>query len=1006
MPSRVSSPTLVGRHQELERTLAHLRGETPSQRRLIVVAGEAGVGKTRFVEEVANQARRLGFVVLAGGCLNLGDAYPYAPFVEALRDLSRPIPASAAESPLEIGDGHLSHILFPVSNPPSAAASPGLPYSSPQATLFEGLLRFLVQVTEAAPALVLIEDLHWADRSSIDLLSFLTRNVRSERLTLLTTYRTDEVVRKHPLTPFLAELERSGRAERVTLPRLDRKEVAQLLTAIQGETPEPNVVDQIYTRSEGNPFFAEELLAAGLPTGRLPETLREVLLTRAASLTGRSRDLLRVASAAGRRVSATLLAKVSARPERELIPALREAVAHQILIVGEPGTAQEDEYLFRHALMQEAVYSDLLPGERTRLHESYAEALTETGELERDSSIAGELAHHWYAAHNLPNALESSIRAGFSAESVFAFPEAQAHYERALELWDRVLNPYGLAGMDRVSLLENAARVAAEVEPSRAVSYLLSALEIPDTQLDPSRAALLHERLGQSRWMAGDSDGALAAYEEAVRLVPAMPPSIARARVLAGLAQVLMVYPRPEDSKPIAEEAVEVARAVGADDVEAHALNTLGMDLGYMGDVDAGLAHLRTSLEVSQGLKDVDNASRAYINLTDLLVQAGRFVAAVTIGLEGVAFHDRHRLVHLRIFMICELAVAQYRTGLWAESTALLERAQQLQASGVAEIFLQLRLAALEVGRGDLDAAEQRLDHTKTLCEKTPDTQWVAPLTEYRAALAIELGQPESARQAVREGIGILAPLRGSQLGRQGPIYALGIRAEADLAALARARRGEADLGECQAIAAAYRAELDVVAHETSHNEPAFAPLAQAYLTLGSAEVSRVEGRSDPTIWSETAAGWQALAMPHAEAYARFRQAEAVLHRNDSRRAAQEVLRNAHDLARDLGAAALLRDVEELAKRSRLEIGAEGTGEPVRVVDPAWRYGLTPREREVLELLTAGDTNRQIAERLFISEKTASVHVSNILRKLSASSRTEAAGLAYRLNIVVDRSGS
>ncbi len=195
-------------------------------------------------------------------------------------------------------------------------------------------------------------------------------------------------------------------------------------------------------------------------------------------------------------------------------------------------------------------------------------------------------------------------------------------------------------------------------------------------------------------------------------------------------------------------------------------------------------------MKVAQGLEDVDNASRAYINLTDLLVQAGRFVAAVTIGLEGVAFHDRHRLVQLRIFMICELAVAQYRIGRWAESTALLERAQQLQVSGVAEIFLQLRLAALEVGRGELEAAERRLDHTKKLCEKTPDTQWVAPLTEYRAALAIELGQPESARRAVSEGLGILTPLRGSQVGRQGPIYALGIRAEADLAGLARARAG------------------------------------------------------------------------------------------------------------------------------------------------------------------------------------------------------------------------
>jgi len=407
-------------------------------------------------------------------------------------------------------------------------------------------------------------------------------------------------------------------------------------------------------------------------------------------------------------------------------------------------------------------------------------------------------------------------------------------------------------------------------------------------------------------------------------------------------------------------------------------------------------------LTVALALDDVDNTSRAYINLTDLLVQAGRFGAAVTTGLDGVAFHERQGLVNLRIFMVCELAVAQYRTGHWAQSTALLERAQQVQISGVAEIFLQLRLAALEVGRGELDAAERRLDHTKRLCEKTPDTQWVAPLTEYLAALAIEFGRPESARQAVSEGIRTLTPLRGSQVGRQGPIYTLGIRAEADLAALARARRAEADIGECRLIATAYRAELAAVAYETSHNQPAFAQLAEGYLTLASAEVSRLEGRSDPTTWSEAAAAWQALAMPYAETYARFRQAEAVLHSNGSRRTAHEALRSAHDLARDLGAAALRREVEELANRSRLEINGESTQESVAVVNPAQRFGLTPREREVLELLAAGHTNRQIAEQLFISEKTVSVHVSNILRKLSATSRTEAAGLAHRLNLVVD----
>lgn len=1000
MPSRVSSPILVGRHEELERMLANLRGDSPTEHRLIVVAGEAGVGKTRFVDEVGTRARQLGFQVLAGGCINLSGAYPYAPFVEALRDLSRNLPPDPIERLPELGDGELGRLLFPAGLPATAEAQAGLSYSSPQASLFEGLLRFLMQMAETAPVLVLIEDLHWADRSSLDLLSFLARNVRTDRLTLLATYRTDEVVRKHPLTPFLAELERSGRAERVTLARLGRKEMAQLLTAIQGGKPEPHIVDQIYARSEGNPFFAEELLATGSPSGRLPETLREVLLTRAASLTGRSQDLLGVASAAGRRVSGTLLATVSARKEEDLLPALREAVAHQILIVEESGTGEEDEYVFRHALMQEAVYANLLPGERTRLHESYAQALADTGELKGDTSTAGELAHHWYAAHDLPRALESSVQAGLNAELVFAFPEAQAHYERALELWDRVPNPTVRAGMDRVSLLESAARAAAVIGPSRAIAHLLSAVEIVDPDVDPGRAGLLQERLGQYRWMAGDSDGALAAFQEAVRLVPAEPPSLARARALAGLAQVLMVYPRVEESRPIAEEAVVVAQAVDAVDVEAHALNTLGMDMGYMGEVETGLTNLNRSLEIALALGDVDNASRAYINLTDLLVNVGRFEEAAAIGLDGVTFDEHHGLIHIRIFGACETAVALHRLGRWAEAGKILERAQQLQASGVAEIFLQLRLAALEVGRGELEAAEKRLDHTKRLCEKTPDTQWVAPLSEYRAELAIWLGQPESAREVVGQGLGILTPLRGSQVQRQGPIYTLGIRAEADLAAFARAQQEGADLRESRLIATGYLAGLQAVAEETRRSQPAFAPLTEAYLSLGLGEVSRLEGQSDPSTWSDAASAWQALAMPYAEAYARFRQAEAVLQRHGARATALEAIRRARQLAHDLGAAPLLREVEGLAKRSRLELDEESPQDLVSLVDPVVRYGLTPREREVLERLASGHTNRQIAEQLFISEKTASVHVSNILRKLSATSRTEAAGIAYRLHLI------
>jgi len=357
-------------------------------------------------------------------------------------------------------------------------------------------------------------------------------------------------------------------------------------------------------------------------------------------------------------------------------------------------------------------------------------------------------------------------------------------------------------------------------------------------------------------------------------------------------------------------------------------------------------------------------------------------------------------LVYLRIFAVCEWAIALYRLGRWEECAAVLNRAGQLPASGVADIFLQLRLAALEVGRGEFDAAETRLDHSARLSDKTPDTQWVAPLTEHRAELAIWRGRPDLGRQIVRGGLDILLSVRGSQLARQGPIYTLGIRAEADLATEARVRRSQEGVRECRLIGTGYLAPLQAVASGVAENQPAFAPLAEAYSSLGAAEVSRLEGRSEPTTWGEAADAWQGLEMTYPEAYARFRQAEALLQTNQSRRTALEALRRAYHLACVLGAAPLLKEVRELGRRSRLELDDLSELPQAKVVDPIHSYGLTPREREVLERLASGQTNRQIAEQLFISEKTASVHVSNILRKLSAGSRTEAAGIAYRLNLV------
>lgn len=257
------------------------------------------------------------------------------------------------------------------------------------------------------------------------------------------------------------------------------------------------------------------------------------------------------------------------------------------------------------------------------------------------------------------------------------------------------------------------------------------------------------------------------------------------------------------------------------------------------------------------------------------------------------------------------------------------------------------------------------------------------------------------ARAAIEAGLTILDSLPGSLVARFGPLLTLGIRAEADLASIAQAGRDGTGLRRSQEIAGSFLARLQATAEDVRLNQPAYVRITDAYLSGAHAEMTRLEGRSDPRHWSTSASKWMELSMPYDEAYARFRQAEAVLQGHGARATALESIRRARQLARDLGAAPLLQEVEGLASRSRLELDDEETpAGPMPVVDSPTRYGLTPREREVLDLLAAGDTNRQIAERLFISEKTASVHVSNILRKLSVTSRTEAAGLAYRLHLV------
>jgi predicted ATPase len=359
MGGRVQSPTFVGRVEELELLEAARRRAADADPAVVLVGGEAGIGKTRLVAELAVRCGADGTRVLVGGCVPVGEgALPYAPIVEVLRALLVDLGADAVRGLVGPSWPEVARLL-PALGEPEHGGPPG---QAAQARLFELLLGLLGRLNKQTPLVLVVEDLHWADRSTRDLLAFLVRNLRRARLLLVVTYRNDEAGQQR-LGPYMAELDRGGPVQRLELPRLDRTETAGQLAGILGAVPAVDLVDGVFDRSEGNPFFTEELLeSARAGSATLPTTMRDLLQGRIEALPEPARQVLRVAAVAGRQVPHPLLAAVAGLDEGPLDSALREAVTHQLLV------PREDGYQFRHALLREVVDAALLPGERARLH--------------------------------------------------------------------------------------------------------------------------------------------------------------------------------------------------------------------------------------------------------------------------------------------------------------------------------------------------------------------------------------------------------------------------------------------------------------------------------------------------------------------------------------------------------------------------------------------------------------------------------------------------------------
>jgi DNA-binding CsgD family transcriptional regulator len=958
--SRVSSPVFVGRADELGDLVAAMAGARAGTPGLVLVGGEAGVGKSRLVAELSACANADGDRILAGQCVGFDEAtIPLLPVIDALRGL---------------GDG--GQDLLEARLAPMSAAGP-------PAGLHPLVLDRLAAAAATAPILLVVEDIHWADRSTLELLAYLARRFGDERVLVVATYRSDEVDRRERVRRFLADVATAAHAQRLALDRLSRAQTREQLAGILGEAPPEPLLDAVFARSEGNPFFAEELVAAvGEGAEGLPPTLRDMLLARIHALDPRAQSVVRIAAAGGRDVHHELLAAAAGLPEPDLSDTLRDAVREHVLV------AVGDGYGFRHALFSEAAYGELLPGERARVHAAFAAALEARPDLAggNTATVAAEIAHHWLRTGDEPRALAAAVRAGTEAERVGALAEAAEHDKRALALWERVPDAGRLAGIDRPALLARAAEAAAWTgDAAEAIELVDAAIALREVAPEPERVAALLQQRARFLWQLGRASESVPGLERALALLAADPPTAELAGALGSLGVMVMLSGQYMRSRAYAEQALAVARAVGARAEEAVALNCLGIDLDALGDRAAGLEHLRRGWAIATDVGRADVLSQAALLLSDSLRFDGQLERSTEIALEGAEVARRAGLEMLERMCKCNAAQAAFELGRWDVVDRISREMLARDFSGMTLAFAEYLAGSLARVRGDLAGAAAHLAAQRDAVGPGP-TPPASYAIEAEAELALWEGRPEAALSAVEEGLRLQIedPLRWML------IAAPGARAAADLAELGRARRDAAAETAARERATAFRDGARDRAAGAAH--PALAATIEA-------EHARAAADSDPALWDAAARAWQARPAPFQAAYARWRQAEAALARRD-RAQGEQALRAAHATAAGLGARALQEELEALALRARIALPTAAHEPPTGEPPPAGaELGLTARELEVLQHLARGATNRQIADALYISVRTAGVHVSHILAKLSAGNRGEAAAIAHRLGL-------
>ncbi|WP_194818246.1 helix-turn-helix transcriptional regulator [Nocardia sp. XZ_19_385] len=958
-----ASSVFVGRGNELS---ALLRAVDIPHVRAVFVAGEAGIGKSRLVAEfAARQDSRT--LVLIGRCPEFGNAgVPFAPFIAVLRALLRELGAAELAALLPARPALARWI------PELAAENRPADTDSDRIRLFGELLTLLEQLAAQRSLVLILEDLHWADDSSRELLAFLAANLAEPQVLIVGTYRPSGSA---ALRRLVAELRRNPAVQVIAPEPLTKHEVGRQLAALLGREPEPPLIARVFERSAGNPLFVEALSQSPDDT---PAELTDLLLAAQADLEDAPREVLQLAAVAGSPVEHDLLAAAAELPAAQLRNTLRQLIDHHLLLPTDTG------YEFRHVLIREAVYQDLLPIERKRLHARLTELLRDQPGLLPPERGNAELSRHAHAAGQHSTALTSALAAAMDAAQAGAHPERLHHLDVVLEIWSKVADeqtvdlgaatqrlidywtrttdsnpePHRTTDhpkLERLVVLEHIVDACGHTNAvKRGIKAADQALAQINSESEPVRAARLHQQRAQLRNQNGT--GGHEDLQQALTLLPADPPTLLRGEILAELAATHVFAGDSRTARDNALAALAIADHQDSGRASGNALAARAHAYLGLAEEDSQIAvqHFARARAAAQEAQDVHTLLSVATWESAALVAAGDYSAAIETIQQGLrTAHEAFQFGERGPILVVKWAQALTALGRWAQAEELIADTLSAPSPPLSTAALQLCRARIALARGEFEVARTTVLAAE---EQLGQAGWVGPYRLELSGVQAELAQADPARAAR-----ILADALSTDDVRKypqetWPLLVLGTR----LPEQARDFEPLADALPCTTrVDAAHRAVF--TAATTSAD------------------------------WQTAVTAWQGLSQPFEQARTLFHCARAELADGD-RSAAQTALRAAAILADDLGAKPLAEAIRDTADRARLPLDESA---PVRTAPPR-TFGLTTRELDVLRLVAQGLSNRQIAAELFISANTAGVHVSRILTKLSATSRTEAAALAHQ----------